>query len=479
MDRRSLMAGLAGATGLGLIIPTLFPIPVEMKALILGSGAIAATGNAAIAISDRKWQGHRAAVMRSEQLAIQERLSSQHAYQSVVQDSIAEIQLYQWVMAQPAQYRQALLAEHDLYKFLPQVEVVPAGEQPQLASSMAVTVPTQLMDQPSIGQQTEESTELDISWFADWEKRSGIICGESGDGKSKTLVYVLTRFLQANSNGQCQVYIGDPDYGSSHGDSEPNTWLGLKLGKHIAITALDIYLMVKHVSKIVDDRADQTAMAISQGQSKPKFNPVLFVLDEAPNVMGQLEEKLRDDVKLAIANILRRGLKQNVTFKLGTQSLAVGSLHLTQDLLRQIEIVMLWRAAQVAENYSNIGAKKQETEQITSSVGMLPRKLGDRFVCAVFAEKKLTIRGIPTIGEITITAAGESEIFINAEPPEAQPPIEDCYHLILKWIGDQGWNYLHIEENQKPALAAKWREVTGKSISPVGVEALIGYLAKL
>jgi hypothetical protein len=192
--------------------------------------------------------------------------------------------------------------------------------------------------------------------------------------------------------------------------------------------------------------------------------------------MANLNDSLKEEMKVAIANILRRGLKQNVTFKLGTQTLAVGSLSLPQDLLRQVEIVMLWRAAQVAENYNNLGTPKKQVEEITSSLGMLPRKIADRFVCAVFADKKLTIRGIPTIGDVQVSTDSAAR---PEQIPEEQAPIEDCFDLMLIWIGNQGWNYLHIEETQKPAIAAKWQEITGKSISPAGVDALLEYLQKL
>jgi hypothetical protein len=474
MDRRSLMVGFVGFAGFGVLAPTLLPMPLEARGLLLGAGSLSMTGAAVMAWDDRQYVGHRSALRRSESVGVQERLTAQHAYQSAVQDSLAEIQLFQWVMEQPPQFRPALMAEHDLYKFVPQI--IEAQATTVEPTGLSVSMPTMLMEQSSIGEQNEASIDLDTSWFAAWELRSGLICGESGDGKTKTLIYVLARFLQVNACGQCEVYIGDPDYGSSHGDAEPNNWLGLKLGTHVAVEPQDIYRMVAHVSGIVDARAGATAKATSDGNGKPKFPPVLFILDEAPAVMNMLDKESKDDFKAEIANILRRGLKQNVTFKLGTQSLAVGSLALPQDILRQVETVILWRAAQVKENYGNLGIQPKQIDAACDAIATLPRKVGDKFVCAVFVGKQLQVKGIPTIGDISVSTDSVS----GRESPAAETDGDDIYGQILTLASAEGWDLGNgLSEAHRKSLKAAFDRLTGQNLTSAGIDALIEYLQKL
>ena len=471
MDRRALTAGFSLATGLGVLAATVLPLPQAVKGYFLGIGAIAATASFSLSVADERYAPHRQAVLRSDAIALQERMAANHAYQQAVAESMAQLNLYHWVKAQPVQYHSALLTEHDLWQFEPQPAMVAAAANTPAPGAIAVQVGG-VIDQPSILQQLEQDTALDTTWFNDWERRSGIVCGESGDGKTKLLVYMLARFLEQQRG---EVYICDPDYGSSHGDSEPNNWLGLKLGTHISVNPADVLTMVGHVSAVVDRRADQTAIAISQGQPKPQYPPVLLILDEAPAVMAQLPKEAQEQVKLAIANILRRGLKQNVTFKLGTQTLAVGSLGLTQDLLRQIETVVLWRAAQVCENFANLGINKSAVEAAVGAIAQLPRKVGGVFACVTYLGKNLEVRGIPEIGEILVntTPAAQQEV-------ASHPPVEgDCYEELLGWMRSQGIDLKALTEVQRRAIASKFGQITKTPLSEAGLRALIEYLERI
>jgi hypothetical protein len=189
-----------------------------------------------------------------------------------------------------------------------------------------LVIPAGLMGQPTLEQEISDraSDELAIDWFSEWGKRCGVVCGESGDGKSFLLTNIVLATFIRDHGSEGSVFICDPDYGSSHGDSEPNTWLDLNVGQHIFVEYADCFKTLLGVSKLVEDRVKETRdhTIANKGKSektpKPKFPPVLFIMDELPALMAAWTDSEQAEAIVAVRNILRRGLKQNVTFKVGT-----------------------------------------------------------------------------------------------------------------------------------------------------------------
>jgi hypothetical protein len=319
-------------------------------------------------------------------------------------------------------------------------------------------IPAGLMAQATLEQTISDraSEELAIDWFGQWAKRCGAIVGETKDGKSFLLTnIVLAGFIREHGD-RGSVWICDPDYGSSHDDSPPNTWLDLEVGRHVFIKSSDCFNVLLKISKLVDDRADATAKALSQKQSKPQFDPALFIMDEVPALMGMWTEAEQKEAVKAIANILRRGLKQKVTFKIGTQTLAVGSLCIPKNILQQLEIVMLWRAAQMADNYVNIGLQPGKAGAIVDEVSLYPQKTGDRYICVRFADKKLQISGIPIVAPVVVNGPESPRPAENPVAEEGQ--VQGDYLALLK---------IFVTKNPGAdiALVREFTRLTGKGLS--------------
>jgi hypothetical protein len=329
-----------------------------------------------------------------------------------------------------------------------EAEVIPEG----------LDIPAGLMVQATLEQTISDraSEELAIDWFPQWAKRCGAIVGETGDGKSFLLTnIVLAGFIREHGD-RGSVYICDPDYGSSHGDSPPNTWLDLEVGRHVFIDAAQCFSVLLKISKLVDDRAEATATAVSKKEAKPKFDPALFIMDEVPALMGMWTEAEQKEAVKAIANILRRGLKQSITFKLGTQTLAVGSLCIPKNVLQQLEIVMLWRAAQMPDNYVNIGLQPGKAGAIVDQVSLYPQKTNDRYVCVRFADKKLQISGIPIVAPVVVNGTESARPAEN--PAQEEERSEGDIFALLKV-------FTKANPNADIALVREFTRLTGRGLS--------------
>ena len=243
---------------------------------------------------------------------------------------------------------------------------------------------------PSIAEKLAESfvasQGLTTDWFNGFERRSAVLCGESGDGKTFLLNWRVQRFLEAHPEGE--LYICDPDYGSAHEGAEPNTWMGLPVGPVVQIDNVDIFNTICQVSDTV-----------KAGAPKPSFRPLLLVIDEWVSFWDSLDDEDQQDIVLkALTNIINRGLKQGgVTFVLGLHDLAVGSSGLPQSLLRKVEVLLLWRAAQSERNYNNLDVQKRQRDETIARLSTLPKVVRGLRPCAVFTDKTLSVRALPEL----------------------------------------------------------------------------------
>jgi len=354
----------------------------------------------------------------------------------------------------------------DLVQY-PSIEV-----QAQAIESEQLIMPSGLMAQATLDQSIADfaAQELSIDWFPKWSKRSGIVVGESRDGKSYMLCnIVLSGFIKEHGDDG-EVRICDPDYGSSHDDSPPNVWLRLEVGRHIFIKAHDCLKVILSTSKAIDDRVEQTGIAAREERPKPKFSPILLIVDELPELMAKWTEDEQSIAVRALSNILRRGLKQNITFKLGTQTLAVGTakapgLGIPKAIVQQTEIVILWRSAQVADNYQNLGLQPGKASELVDQVSLYPHKVDDRFVCVRWAEKRLSIAGIPVVAPVQI---------VDEKSPQGQEEPED--------IGDVYGHlktFMYANDGDDRALAQEFTKLTGRGCNEEQMNTLKEYLKGL
>ena len=235
---------------------------------------------------------------------------------------------------------------------------------------------------------------LTTDWFKGIENRSSVVCGESKDGKSFLLQWRVMRFLQ--SNPDAEIFICDPDYGSSHEGAAPNVWFNLPVGPVVQIDSTDITNAIFSVSDAVSDRAKRTADAVKQGKDKPQFRPILLVVDEWVSYWDSLDDNTQELVLEALTRICDRGIKQGgVTFILGLHDLSVGSTGLRQAFLRKLEVLLLWRASQSVRNYDNLDIASKAVEEVTRRMAQLPRVVRDRRPCVVWTDKQLQVRALP------------------------------------------------------------------------------------
>lgn len=355
----------------------------------------------------------------------------------------------------------------------PQDEIIDVT--PQSILSEGLEMPAGLMNQMTLEQTISDraSEELAIDWFPKWGHRCGIVCGESRDGKTFMLVNVVLAGFIREYGDRGLVYICDVDYGSSHDDSPPNTWLDLEIDRHVFTEYNQCFKVLLAVSKLVEDRVQQSKQISKDNQKNktknptPMYDPVLFIIDELPALMAAWTDGEQDEAIVAIANILRRGLKQNVSFKIGTQTLAVSRTKINKDILQQTELVLLWGSAQMPDNYLNIGLLPGKAAKIVEEVSLYPRRTNDRYVCVRFAEKKLQIAGIPIVAPVVIVSESARPA---AETLEVERSEDDVYETLrVFWKANPGADI---------ALIREFTKLTGRGMDGQQLEALKQYLEK-
>lgn len=430
----------AAAVG-GTIAPILLSgaMPTPLKTASLATSVASSAALVAIEWLGRDWKKYRMAQIEIERLKIQDQYHAEESANQAKSEMQYRLALKDWIWQNcPIGSREQFFIAYgvaDLALTEIQVEREMLGLSPQSMPEIeAEVIPAPQVQQESVVDAVARMVEqnLDTEWFKKWASENcGIICGQSGDGKSFLLCNVLLKeFLRRNSDEtgklNAKIWICDPDYGSSHGDSPPNTWLGMPLDSVVYTEYKDIYNTVMHVSGEVNRRVQITKLAIANKEPQPIFEPGLLILDELPNIVAGLKDE-RDDFLDAIKNILRRGKKQNILFKCGTQTLAVGSTHITKEVLQQIEVVMLYSSAQVADNYNNIGVDGDDVKEVLRQIKPLPRRLGDKFVCVTFLNKELRIKGIPSIKAVEVEGATPAQDPVKSKLQQTFETLEDLY----------------------------------------------------
>lgn len=227
----------------------------------------------------------------------------------------------------------------------------------QVRSAMLAVLPEPLVT----AAQAMETAASDTSWVRPFMRRSRLILGASGSGKTTWMLYEV---YEAVDRGD-EVVVCDMDYGSSHEGSEPNYWLGLPT-VCIRYSLESIYQTVTELSALVDLRADSSAT----GQRSDWVRKTL-VLDEFPSVRRRVEAEMGKD-KLAsfdnaLRNLLSRGLKQRVSFIAGSQNPDVASTGIKLTDLNQTNILFLGNFTTDQRVLSLYGTKEEASNCVDQS----------------------------------------------------------------------------------------------------------------
>ena len=116
-----------------------------------------------------------------------------------------------------------------------------------------------------------------------------------------------------------------------------------------------------------------------------------------------------------LKNIIHRGLKQGVQCVLGMHSLAVNQSYIPKGLVQHLEVLFLWRAAQNADNFSNLPISPSAAQDVTEAFKDYPRELGGVRSAIAFLNRELTIKGIPHLNVDVELVPGDVEATAWAE----------------------------------------------------------------
>jgi hypothetical protein len=267
--------------------------------------------------------------------------------------------------------------------------------------------------------------------------KSGLILGDTGDGKTQLLNYLAAAFLQAHPQGKLQ--IGDLDYGSSHGDAPPNTWMGLPVGNVVMIEHHDILAAIIDAGEEVQRRSRATKQAIAAGETAPKFEPQLLLIDEWVSFLSEVDKAAREPLAKALNDIVIRGKKQDVFAFLACHDASVKSLGIDQAKLSRWNVLALWKWTNQAKatDVTNLPQGFADAQQTLKG---MPRQVGETFSAIAYVDSAWQVVGVPFIDTSTIDLLPQDELLIQqfssllvSYPDDA--PLS--YNKAWEWLGKQ------------------------------------------
>ena len=242
------------------------------------------------------------------------------------------------------------------------------------------------------------------------QAKSGLVLGDTGDGKTQLLNYLAAAFLQASPQGKLQ--IGDLDYGSSHGDAPPNTWMGLPVGNVVMIEHHDILAAIIDAGEEVQRRSRATKQAIAAGKTAPKFEPQLLLIDEWVSFLSEVDKDAREPLAKALNDIVIRGKKQDVFCFLACHDASVKSLGIDQAKLSRWNVLALWKWTNQAKatDVTNLPQGFADAQQKLKG---MPRQVGETFSAIAYVDSAWSVVGVPFIDPATIDLLPQDELLIQ------------------------------------------------------------------
>ncbi|MBD2106696.1 hypothetical protein [Nodosilinea sp. FACHB-13] len=287
-----------------------------------------------------------------------------------------------------------------------------------------------------IAKRMEQSQALKTNGLELFAKaKSGLILGDTGDGKTQLLNYLAAAFLQAHPQGKLQ--IGDLDYGSSHGDAPPNTWMGLPVGNVVMIEHHDILAAIIDAGEEVQRRSRATKRAAAAGEPAPKFEPQLLLIDEWVSFLSEVDKDHREPLAKALNDIVIRGKKQDVFAFLACHDASVKSLGIDQAKLSRWNVLALWKWTNQAKatDVTNLPQGFSEAQQ---TIKGMPRQVGDTFSAIAYVDSAWSVVGVPYIDPSMINLNPTDEaltaqfVELLATYP-ADAPLS--YNKAWEWLG--------------------------------------------
>jgi hypothetical protein len=262
-----------------------------------------------------------------------------------------------------------------------------------------------------------------------------LILGDTGDGKTQLLNYLAASFLQAHPQGKLQ--IGDLDYGSSHGDAPPNTWMGLPVDRVVMIEPADILAAIIDAGEEVQRRSRATKKAIAAGEPAPKFEAQLLLIDEWVSFLSDCTKEQREPLAKALNDIVIRGKKQRVYAFLACHDASVKSLGIDQAKLSRWNVLALWKWTNQAKatDVTNLPQGFADAQQTLKG---MPRQVGETFSAIAYVDNAWSVVGVPFIDPSMIDLSPTDEALraqfsgLLADYPGNAPM---SYSKAWEWLG--------------------------------------------
>jgi hypothetical protein len=309
-------------------------------------------------------------------------------------------------------------------------------------------------------EQTQALKANGLELFA--QAKSGLILGDTGDGKTQLMNWLAAAFLQSCPQGKLQ--IGDLDYGSSHGDAPPNTWMGLPVGNVVMIEHHDILAAIIDAGEEVQRRSRATKQAISSGEPAPKFEPQLLLIDEWVSFLSEVDKDHREPLAKALNDIVIRGKKQDVFAFLACHDASVKSLGIDQQKLARWNVLALWKWTNQAKSTDVVNLPQGFSDAQQTLKGM-PRQVGNTFSAIAYVDSAWSVVGVPFIDPSQIVLLPQNDILkqqfsglLTTYPDDALL----SYNKAWEWLGkpakqrtDKNPEYLAFKEALDELKTAK------------------------
>lgn len=280
----------------------------------------------------------------------------------------------------------------------------------------------------------------DDEWFPDFTRRSKLVVGNTGDGKTRLQLFDVANFLQSHPEGHLTII--DLDYGSSHEGSAPNYWFNLPRDRYIRVTYEEARDAILDEYEIMLGRIERAR----EQQSTPEDRQWRFLgIDEAIAVIREAKvraSRVRGSSELtdllnAVSELLYRGLKQRIKVSFGLQVLAVGETNLSLALQKQNNVILLGSAALDRDNLSRIGC--DDPDEVIEQVKQMRSLPGCQYAAVVRRKGEISVQVVPYINVSDI----EIDLPDDDEPDEVEVWWKSVYtDEIKEWLRDLADDYL-------------------------------------
>ncbi|MEO0432917.1 MAG: hypothetical protein AAF151_14615 [Cyanobacteria bacterium J06656_5] len=232
------------------------------------------------------------------------------------------------------------------------------------------------------------------------------VCGEPGDGKTQLLLMAVNSFLTKYPQGK--VLIHDLDFENNNEPDRP-AWFGLEIGKHVFTETSDVQVFGDAIHHEFNKR------------SKPcNHEPMLIVIDEFNNLMGELSDAQRDDLIALLTRVKNRGGKRGMQLAIATQKLAVGELKINRAFITSLDWIVLQRATLkkwVTDNLGLVDETLAEFRDCMRQIKRMGRVDGVR-PCITLMTDEVTLRAVPGAASLPesvtlVTPESKGEQWIN------------------------------------------------------------------